>query len=363
MKIAFITNIVSLHQMELWDNFVLNKDVSFSYVYTLEHSDEYKRYYDKKRGYCIYSKDIDDIEEYLNKFDLFILTIGCVYDDRINNYLRDKDNIFVYSEHLTKNLVIENIIRKYAYIFKRKIKKRMIYRNISRNAIILATSSHAGFDYHLTGFKKRNIFKFGYFPHYSYSTSLVNNLSILFSGRNLVWKHPEDAFFAYEYLSRFKQHHLYIVGLGFEREKTNNITIFDEIDHDEVIKVMKNSELFIFASTREEGWGVVLPEAMASGCFVIANIYAGSTRFLVKNGYNGYTYKNRKQFEKRLKQYNNLSIEQKNKIRLNAINTIKDTWNPEVAASRLYELCFSKINNEKFRKFKNGPLSKDHCRF
>ena len=363
MEIGFVTNIISLHQMALWDSFCSNNELYFSYIYTLKSTPEYKRYLDRERFYCVYSKQISSINDYLDRFDLLIISPGCIHDDRINNYLKGKNNLILYTEHFSKNSIISTGIRKYIYIFKHIIHRSKVYRDINRNSFILSSSSHAGHDYCLTGFKKKNIFKFGYFINYSYNFDLSTNHNILFCGRNLEWKHPEDAYYVFNYLSKYDKYHLNIIGLGFDNSESDLIHIHEELEHEDVIDIMHNSEIFIFSSTREEGWGVVLSEAMAAGLIVFANINAGSTSFLVKNGFNGFTYKNRKQLTKRLRLYCKLSDNEKLKLRNNAVKTIKNLWNADIASKRLFDFCLSKVNNTKTHKYKNGPLSRDRCRF
>ena len=43
-------------------------------------------------------------------------------------------------------------------------------------------------------------------------------------------------------------------------------------------------------SNQEEGWGVVVNEAMNSGCVVIGSNLAGSVPYLIENGKNGLIY-------------------------------------------------------------------------
>lgn len=350
-----------MHQMELWDNFIVQPDVVFNYIYTTVES-KGKRYEDQRRDYCIYSKNIDNIESFLESQDIIIVSLGSVEDNRINKYISGKSNLIIYSEHISRKIDVSSIYKKIKYNIRHHLKHPKYYRDISRNNIVLCASSHAGYDFYITGFKKHNIYKFGYFPNYKYNDGqLINNNTILFSGRNIYWKHFEDSLFALQYINSYGYRYvLNVVGSGFDKV-IENVNYYGEIDREKLMTFLSYNELFIFPSTREEGWGVVLAEAMAAGCFIIANINAGSTRYLVRDGFNGFTYKNRKQLVKKLNKYLELSIDQRNKIRQNAIHTIKKTWNSKVAAERLYELCYSKLNNKKVTRYKEGPISKDPC--
>ena len=365
MHISFVTNIISIHQMNLWDNFICHKNVEFTYLYTENLSNE-KRYNDYKRDYCVFSKDIQDINNFLDEQDIIIVTLGSIEDERVNKYLKGKTNLVIYSEHLSKLNALNSKNKRTIYYFKKLVKRPQYYRGISRNNLVLCASSHAGYDFHITGFRKKNIYKFGYFPKYRYNLKIKDNHTMVFAGRNIYWKHYEDSLFALRHLrDKNYKYFLNIAGKDYPNDlKTefNNVNLLGELNHEETINLLFESDLFVFSSTREEGWGVVLAEAMAAGCFVIANSNAGSTKYLVRNGYNGLTYNNRKQLIKCLNQYIGLSDKQKMIIRNNAVNTIKSIWNGEVAADRLYKLCLSLFNKEKFKKYKSGPLSSDKCR-
>ena len=54
---------------------------------------------------------------------------------------------------------------------------------------------------------------------------------------------------------------------------------------------MRNHDIFIFTSDRQEGWGAVLNEAMDSGSTVVASDAIGSSPFLIKDGQNGFLFK------------------------------------------------------------------------
>ena len=319
MKVAFLTNIISSHQVELWDQFISHDEVYFKYVYTKKENDE-TRYKTTKRDYCVYSKDISAIEQFLDEYDILIVSLGSIEDERINKYLSGKNNLFIYSEHVSKKIDISKKCKKIKYYLYHLLHRGKYYKSISRKNIVLCSSSHAGYDFHSSGFPKKNIFKFGYFPKYEFIDGELKSFkNIVFSGRNIEWKHPEDSIFALEYLKNEGENFsLLIAGKGFENYQFNNndsVSVLGELDHDKLITVLQNSDLYIFPSTREEGWGVALPEAMASGCFIIANSAAGSTNYLIKNGFNGFTYRNRKQLIKRLNQYLALSSRKKNIIR------------------------------------------------
>ena len=140
--------------MNLWDNFVKYKDIEFTYLYTTMES-EGVRYNDYPREYCKYSKEIENIDGFLDNQDILIVSLGSVEDQRINNYLTGKTNLFIYSEHISKNVLITSNYKKIKYFIKHLFNHPKYHRMISRNNIVLCSSSHAGYDFHITGFPFR----------------------------------------------------------------------------------------------------------------------------------------------------------------------------------------------------------------
>ena len=92
-----------------------------------------------------------------------------------------------------------------------------------------------------------------------------------------------------------------IVGDGPERENLirqshrlglDDIIVFRPfLPQKDALAFMENIDIFPFTSSRQEGWGAILPEAMDKCCAVVASEDAGSTLELVKDGENGFTFK------------------------------------------------------------------------
>lgn len=106
----------------------------------------------------------------------------------------------------------------------------------------------------------------------------------------------------------------------------------------------------------EKGWGVVLNEAMNSGCTVVASHAAGATPFLVRNNVNGMIYKNGKKVE-----FIDLLIQLvrdkglQERLGRKAYRTIENNWNPRIAAENLYALSKAILNNDEYI-CKSGPM-------
>jgi glycosyltransferase involved in cell wall biosynthesis len=182
-------------------------------------------------------------------------------------------------------------------------------------------------------------------------------------------KHPEKIISLCRYLkSKDYNFHINIIGTG-ELEKTlrnsiekeelqDNISMLGTMSPEKVREFMEKSNVFVFTSDYNEGWGAVLNESMNSGCAVVASHAVGSVPFLLEHNYNGLIYNNDNiddlyfQVERLMK--NTLLRE---KIGRNAYLTLKTTWNAERAAKNFFSLCnYLKEKDTKFL-ISDGPCS------
>jgi glycosyltransferase involved in cell wall biosynthesis len=150
----------------------------------------------------------------------------------------------------------------------------------------------------------------------------------------------------------------YIKELIEKEELYDEIEVKGAVSPSKVRKYMEKSNIFLFTSDKDEGWGAVLNEAMNSGCTVIANKDIGAVPFLADNNKNAFVY-NSGDFEE---MYNCIkkAIEDKElryNIGKNAYNTIIDVWNAENATKNLLDLI-NNILNGKQKFLKHGPASK-----
>ena len=122
---------------------------------------------------------------------------------------------------------------------------------------------------------------------------------------------------------------------------------------------MEASSLFLFTSTKGEGWGAVLNEAMNSCCAVLASHAPGSSPFLVEDGVNGVLYKNDSLKDMTVKAARlladpDLCAEYGKK----ACESIMDKWNPSSAAERFVRLAQALISGEPTDSlYSDGPIS------
>ena len=193
---------------------------------------------------------------------------------------------------------------------------------------------------------------------------------ILWSGRFLDWKHPEDAVALAAYLKQEGiPFELVMVGGGeletqlkeqIAKEGLEDVTRMPGfLQPEEVRKEMEQADVFLFTSDYKEGWGAVLNEAMNSGCAVVANVAAGASPYLIKHGENGFLYRNgdQKSFFAHAKHLV-AHADVREKMGRDAYETIAGTWNAKNASKELLKLCRKILGEEDIILPNQGPVSK-----
>lgn len=241
---------------------------------------------------------------------------------------------------------------------------------------MLCASGYAAADYASVGIYKGRTYKWGYFPEakeYDIDELLSKKKrnTLLWCGRFLDWKHPDDAI---KIASKLKESgydfHFNIIGTGEMEEElkqlsldlglSDHVTFLGSMPPERVREYMEEAGIYLFTSDRKEGWGAVLNESMNSGCAVIASHTVGSAPYLINNGKNGYMYRSGDIDD----MYNTIKVlldapEMQKQLGKAAYKTITEEWNAKEAAKRL--LCFAEriLSGEKSPQlYQSGPLSK-----
>lgn len=130
------------------------------------------------------------------------------------------------------------------------------------------------------------------------------------------------------------------------------------IPNSDVIKAMQSHNIFLFTSNKLEGWGAVANESMANGCVLVASDKIGSSGYLIDHGVSGLRFKNCS-ISSLTKETVRVLDDEENMIAIQkaAFNTMRELWNPQVAASRLLTLIKA-INEGRNTPFISGPCSK-----
>lgn len=353
MRVVFISNYLSHHQMPVC--YAINKKVkgNFCFIET-EPMDQYrialgwqkektdeievvKNYIDEE-AYQLAAKRIEEAD---------VVIIGGTRDEFIIERLKKNKLIFRYEERIFKKTwlkIFDPRVLHMIYVTHIKNQKKKVY--------MLCASAYLPQELKLLHLYKNKMFKWGYFPetYYYNMDELMKKkehevVEILWCARFIDWKHPEKVIAVAEKLACGNlKFHITMLGDGELKEiikrkiSKKNLDIYisvpGAIPAKEVRNYMETANIFLATSDRNEGWGVVVNEAMNSGCAVVANRMMGAVPWLIRNGENGYAYKNDKECISCL----NILIKDEKKrkqLGINAYKTIKGQWNAEKAAENL----------------------------
>ena len=307
MTITFYTNFINHHQVPLADEFYKLIGDGYTMV-TFEPLPEEFR----KRGYEDFSykkyllpayesrERLQEAEELAISSDVVIL--GAAPEFLIRDRLEKNKLTFRYEERLFKKIDRRLIHLEY---WKKLYKEHTRYRR--KNLYMLGASAYNRLDTAMLLSYPHKCFKWGYFinvPSINITSILQEKedqpLKILWCGTISQVKRPD---LAIKLASKLKKDHiefqLNMVGSGGgewtslitnlidKLEVGRYVSLLGNLPNEEVLQMMRESHIFIFTSDRGEGWGVVLSEAMANGCTVVASNKIGAAPFLVKHKKNG----------------------------------------------------------------------------
>ena len=373
MTIVFVSNYYNHHQSAISKELYKQTSGNFVFIATGQMSEERK-----KLGYSfdILSFVIESYKDetiykqcvnLINNADVVIA--GSAPEKMIRKRIRSGKLVFRYSERIYKNKkkLLQLPLRFIKYHFD-----NYPYKNV----YMLCASAYAARDYAITGMFKGKTFKWGYFPavkKYENIEKLIDDktpASILWGARLIEWKHPDASILIAERLEKagykFK---LNLIGNGVmekqiaemikEKGLEDCVFMLGAMKSDEVRVYMEKSQIFLFTSDFNEGWGAVLNESMNSACAVVASHAIGSVPYLIKDGKNGLIYKNGDLDDL----YNKVkylldNAEKREELGKNAYKTLTDMWNAEVAAERFLSLVNCINGGEKKPDlYADGPCS------
>lgn len=373
MKVVFLSNYFNHHQQYFSEAMYRLIGEDYTFIETSQMREERKAL-----GY-----GIDDLPSYVkqahgNQTDLTecmnligsadVVIIGSAPEKLLKYRKKQNGLIFRYHERVFKQELA----------LKQKIKRivaSLIYNFGRKNIHLLCASAYTAGDYKKMGLFINKAYKWGYFPSFKeYNVeSLIAHKEknkILWCGRFLPFKHPEYALQAAKKLKREGYDFLLeFIGTGLLEEKlkrqTEEMGLQKEVNFlgtmkpEQVREHMEKASIFMFTSNGEEGWGVVLNEAMNSGCAVLASSAIGSVPYLLENNVNGFVFENENEDDLYIKFKHLLDNPEKQKeFGENAYKTVAELWNPNVAAERFIELVRAIQKSDKCEQFCDGPCSK-----
>lgn len=370
MKIVFVSNYYNHHQAPLSEELFSMTNGQYRFIQTQPISAERVNlgWGEQLPEFVMLSyNDYNDCLKTINDADVVIA--GSAPNSILAQRLKAKKLVLRYSERIYKNLKTE-LQMPLRYI------KYHTYNYGDRNVYLLCASAFAASDYARTHNYIGKSFKWGYFPEtkkYPQLNELIKSKvphSLIWVARLIDLKHPEIPI---EIAKRLKNErinfNLTIIGTG-EMENalkkkaeyyglSDSVRFLGSMSPQKVREYMEKSEIFLFTSDRNEGWGAVLNEAMNSACGVIASNAIGSVPYLIKDGINGYQYQNGNidELYEKVKRLLN-SPEIREKMAKEAYKTIAEEWNAHIAAERLIYISERILSGKQPDKYSDGILSK-----
>lgn len=376
MKITFYSNFLTHHQLpfclEMYKKY--GKDFKFVSMEKINQERISLGYKDMDNDYPFVLKAYESKEKYNEATKLavdsdIVIAGSTPTDDYIKERLKQDKITFRYYARIFYN----GVLSIFDFENSKKVYDRHLKYKKNKNLYLLCASSYGPNDFNELGMYKNKCFKWGYFPEtktYNVEDLLKQKenekIEIIWVGRFIKEKHPE---YVVKLAQKLKEKNynfeIKMIGNGELLEKTksqiekynltNQIKLVGAVKSDKVRSYMEKANIFICTSDKNERWGVVLNEAMNSGCAVIAYKGIGGAPFLIKNNENGLAYTSLDDFYKKtMKVMDDKALREK--LSKNAYKTISEVWTAKVAVQNFEKLVKSIIDG-KPNPVKEGPAS------
>lgn len=316
MKISFYSNFLTHHQLPFCQEMYKKYGDDFKFVSTEKINDERISlgYKDMDNDYPFVLKAYKNKEEHEKAMKLAldsdVVIMGSTPTDEYakERLKQDKLTFRYYARIFYKGIFSVFDFKNLRKVYNRHFKFRK-----NKNLYLLCASSYGPKDFNKLGIYISKCFKWGYFPETKiYNVKdLMNKKSnkkfnIIWVGRFIKEKHPEIAI---KLARKLKQNgfnfSIEMIGNGVLLKKIdkqikkyrleNEVKLVGAVSSEKVRGYMEKANIFICTSDKTERWGVVLNEAMNSGCVTIAYKEIGGVPFLIKNNINGFSYSNFKE--------------------------------------------------------------------
>ena len=378
MKLTIFANYLNHHQVLVTDCLFDALGDNFRFVTTLTSNPEQMKGGGdfSNRVYCICAAD--DIHKHSEALRLAVESDVCVFGaDSISFAIeRAKRNpkgiSFEMGERWLKrgwvNVLSPHFLKwwlSYLLFFR----KANFYR--------LCSSAFASLDMKRLRAYKGRCYKWGYFTEVDVDFNFdeqqkhesdTDKVLLMWCARFLKWKHPELPIYL---AKRLKDDHykfsIRMYGSGSEFESTKQLAKFLDVDdvvvfmgnkpNSEILKAMREHDIFLFTSDRNEGWGAVANESMSNGCVLVGSDEIGSVPYLVENHQNGVIFKSCN-LDSLYSEVKFLLDSPKDRCKLsrNAVQIMKSIWSPASAANNLLSLI-GQLREQQQTTVLKGPCS------
>ena len=337
-------------------------------------SDERKKLgwgFDTKQFKYVFDYSASTENELIKKIvESDVIIIGDTNIDITRYHIKKDALIFFYRERLFK-------VKKPLHFLRRiRLWGKYTWKYRQYKAFVLCASAYSSKDFDEIWSFKNKCYKWGYFPKcVTYEIDELirkkqsnSKIKLLWTGRFIHWKRIFDVLELAKKLKELRiDYQLDILGGGILQEEVetfikdndlvNYVSIVGNVPFEKVREYMENANIYIMTSNQEEGWGVVVNEAMNSGCVVIGSDLAGSVPYLIENGKNGLIY-NCGDLQDLLNKVIDLILDpiKMETLGKNAYFQIHTLWNADIATERFFKLVDILNRGEKV-VFNDGPCS------
>lgn len=369
MTVTFFINYLNHHQVFLGDELYKLLGDGFRFVATMpQNRKELKGGKDySDRPYLIQAGINDGVQRLIGR--LIDESDVCVFGACSQQYAvrRSRGLSFEVGERWLKKgplNILSCSFAKWAKNYSLYYRKRQFYK--------LCAGGFVAKDDEALGCYKGRHYKWGYF------TDVDNILlesqhdcrnKIIWAGRFIKLKHPELAIgLAVRLRETGREFSLDMYGDGpmlpyikriIEQHNLGPyVSLHGAVENAKVRRAMRDGDIFLFTSNQLEGWGAVANEAMSAGCALVSSADIGSTPYLIRDGYNGFSFKtcNINDLTEKVCWLLDNPNELKN-MKLNAQKDMIDIWSPKNAALSLLKLV-DDLRNGRECSIKFGPCSK-----
>ncbi len=371
MNIAFISHRLTPHQIPFCREMVQRCE-GFAFIQMEDWGADWESKGEKviaaEHPYVMHwTEEPQACQKIIDTYDAAIATPA--YMKLLLPRMKKNKPVFVYLERFFKQGIhIKNFLRAAGgmYLHHMRYQKHKPY--------LLCASGYCAGDASRFGCYVNRSFRWGYFPRmeaYDLEKLMLQKDSccIMWAGRLIGWKHPEMMLALADKLKRNNfDARIYLYGSGEKEEELKReiqargldktVYMMGALPAEGIREAMKKSAIFVATSDHEEGWGVVVNEAMNSGCAVVASHAMGSVPFLIEDGKNGCIFKNGNENELYEKVAGLLSAPERcDAIGKNAYHSISGTWNAAEAATRLIKLAEAITHGADTELYTSGPCS------
>lgn len=374
MKLVMLTNMPSYHQMQLGQALALELgEDSFRLVFEsppsesrqeMGWSDSYSTNYLLR---CWQDQpQRDQVAEWIEQADVVVVGRFFAFKRQINTRIKAGKLTFSYQERFWKRpKTLLRIIARLPRIYKR------YWSMQHKNHHLLAAGAYVAPDLNSLHCFRQRSWKFGYFIEPS---TLIkpdvdsHRVELLWCARFSPVKQPDIAI---SIVKRLKDSgvdcHLTMIGGGELRQQTERevaelglqavVSFSGWQDAQAVSDSMLRADIFLMTSAFGEGWGLVVNEAISSGCVVLANRAVGSVPWLIQDGETGFSYQSQSELQAVLEKVRCLDKAALRKMGLAARQNINQNWSTTAAAQNLVKLSDALLNQQP-PEINSGPCSR-----